>query len=433
VVIVGGGFCGLNAARSLGNRKPFDVTLIDRVNHYTFQPLLYQVATAVLSAPDIADPLRSLMSKCANVRVLLGEAQRVDVTARCVYTTAGTLPYDYLLLAGGVQTSYFGHEQWEPFAPGLKSLSQATEIHSRVLSEFEIAEREANRDAVRRHLTFVIVGGGATGVELAGAIAEISRRTLAQDFRAILPTTTRIVLIEAAGRLLSPFQERLSGHAQRDLEALGVEVRLNTRVQDIRDGVVILENERIEAGVILWAAGVRGVPVAATLGAQLDRSGCVHVGADCSIAGHPEVFVAGDLAVCRHHKTGHPLPQVANVAAQQGRYFARTLRRDLRGEPRQPFRYFNKGQMATIGVGRAICEVGRIGFGGLFAWVVWIGIHIYYLSSMRNRFFVFLNWTWSLVTRSRHARVIIPVHWRTYPDQAATSLQQQRTNRAPLK
>jgi NADH:ubiquinone reductase (H+-translocating) len=431
VVILGGGFAGLNAARALGGRKPFDVTLIDRVNHYTFQPLLYQVASASLSATDIADPLRVLLSRFSNVQVLLGEALRVDVTARCVFTTAGTLPYDYLLVACGVQTSYFGNERWEQFAPGLKSLAQATEIHARILSEFEIAERETNRDAVRRHLTFVVVGGGATGVELAGAIAEISRRTLVEDFRAISTAASRIILIEAAARLLSPFSERLSEHARRDLEALGVEVRLNTRVQDIRDGAVILDGEHIDASVILWAAGVRGVPIAETLGAQLDRQRCVHVGPDCSIAGHPEVFVAGDLAVCAHHKTGKPLSQVANVAAQQGRHFARNLRRELRRKPRQPFHYFNKGQMATIGVGRAICEIGPIGFGGLFAWITWIGIHIYYLSSMRNRFFVFIIWTWSLITRSRHARVVIPTGWHTYPVNTSAEEPAARSPKVP--
>lgn len=416
VVILGGGFAGLNAARSLGNREPFEVTLLDRVNHYTFQPLLYQVATAALGGQDIADPLRSLTAKYPNVRVLLGEAQRIDVDARCVHTSVGELEYDYLLVACGVQTSYFGHEDWEAAAPGLKNLSQAAEIRARVLGEFEIAEREADRDRRSRDLTFVVIGGGATGVELAASIAEISRRTLKQDFRAIVPASARVVLIEAGARLLSGLQPRSSDLARRDLEKLGVEVRLSTPVRDIRDGCVMLDNERIEAGVILWAAGVRGVPIAATLGAKLDRRGCVHVGPDCTIAGHPEVFVVGDLAVCAHHKTGQPLAQVANVAAQQGRYFARTLRGDVRGKARQPFHYFNKGNMAAIGVGRAICDVGPLCFGGFLAWLTWIGIHIYYLSSMRNRFFVFMRWSWSLITWKRHARIMIPTDWRTYPE-----------------
>jgi NADH dehydrogenase len=426
VVILGGGFAGLNAARSLGNRKPFDVTLIDRVNHYSFQPLLYQVACAILSASDISDPLRSLLTDYDNVRVLLGEAQRIDVDARCVHTTAGTLPYDYLLVACGVQTSYFGNERWEPFAPGLKSLAQAMEIHTRLLSELETADLETHRDEQIRHLTFVVVGGGATGVELAGSIAELSRRTVREDYPVLVSAKIRIILIEAAGRLLSPFHERLAQRAQRDLEKLGVEVRLNTRVQDIRDGVVMLEGEHIAAGVVLWAAGVRGVPLAGTLGSEVNRQGCVPVGPDLSIAGHPEVFVAGDLAVCAHHETGVPLAQVANVAAQQGRHFARNLRRELRGKPREPFRYFDKGQMATIGVGRAILQAGPVRFGGLFAWIIWIAIHIFYLSSMRNRIFVFFKWTWSLVTWSRHARVVIPAQWRTYPAQAAGDDQQMR-------
>jgi NADH dehydrogenase len=325
-------------------------------------------------------------------------------------------------VACGVQTSYFGNEHWEPFAPGLKSLAQATEIHTRILSEFEIADRETNLDARRRQLTFVIVGGGATGVELAGAIAEISRRTVREDYPALMKGSTRIMLIEAAGRLLAPFHEQLSQRAQRDLERLGVEVRLNTRVQDILDGAVILEGERIDAGVVLWAAGVRGAPLAGTLGVELNPQGCVQVGPDLSIAGHPEVFVAGDLAVCAHHETGVPLAQVANVAAQQGRHFARNLRRELRGKPREPFRYFNKGQMATIGVGHAVLEAGPVRFAGIFAWIIWIAIHIYYLSSMRNRFFVFFRWTWSLITRSRHARIIIPTEWRTYGDDPAQQM-----------
>jgi NADH dehydrogenase len=414
VVILGGGFGGLNAARSLGGDARFAVTLIDSHNHYTFQPLLYQVATAALGEQEIADPLRGLLSKHKNVRVLQATALAVDVEARRVRTTHGEFSYDYLLVACGVQNSYFGHEQWERWAPGLKTLSQAREIRARILGAFEVAAHDVDPQTRRRFLTFVVVGGGATGVELAGAIATITRQTLTEELRGFDPTMGRVVLVEAAARLLTTFDAGLAERARRDLVAVGVDVRLNTQVVEVGETYVDLGGERIPAGVIIWTAGVCGVPLGATLDAALDRRGCVVVREDCTIAGHHEVFVIGDLAVCRHHGTGRPLGQVANVAAQQGRYFARTLQRDLVGKPRVPFRYFDKGQMATIGVFRALCEAGPVKFGGLAAWLVWIVIHIHYLSSMRNRFFVLLRWIWSLVTMAHHARVIVPPAWQTY-------------------
>jgi NADH:ubiquinone reductase (H+-translocating) len=417
VVIIGGGFGGLNAAKKLGGRRDFDVTLIDRYNHYTFQPLLYQVATAALSEQEIADPLRGLLAKHSNVRVLQATATHIDKQQRCVHTTHGVHPYDYLLVAAGVQNSYFGHEEWEEAAPGLKTLSQAAEIRTRILSAFEAAAHETTPEASKRHLTFVVIGGGATGVEMAGAIAEITRQTISQELRGFDPNSARIVLVEAAPRLLSAFLPKDSERARRDLMSLGVEVRLNTKVLSVGANMVELEDERIQAGVIVWAAGVRGAPLVKSLGVELDRRGCVPVAPDCTIAGHPEVFVIGDVAVCLHHKTGKPLGQVANVAAQQGRYFARTIMGDLKGKPRKPFKYFNKGQMATIGVFRAVCEMGNFGFAGFPAWVVWIAIHIYYLSSMHNRSFVFLRWVTSLITMTRHARVIVPPEWETYREE----------------
>ena len=425
VVILGGGFAGLNAARTLGRSRAFDVTLIDQVNHYTFQPLLYQVATAALSEQDIADSLRGLLARYGSVRVVQAGAQRVDVEARCVHTSRGAFGYDYLVVACGVQNAYFGRDEWEPHAPGLKTLSQAAELRARIIGAFEQAAVEQAAGKPTKPLTFVVIGGGATGVEMAGAIAEIARQTLVGELQ-LDPQFSRVVLVEAAGRLLSNFHPDDSDRARRDLSSLGVEVRLNTRVLSVGDHCVELENERVNANVIVWAAGVAGVPIAKSLGVPLDRRGCVPVGPDCTIPGHPEVFVIGDLAVTPHHKTGEPLGQVANVASQQGRYVGRTLLGDLKGRARKPFHYFNKGQMATIGVFRAVCEMGSIRFGGFPAWVVWIFIHIFYLSSMRNRFFVFLRWMWSIITMHRHARVVVPHAWQTYP---APPVQQQTAQR----
>jgi NADH:quinone reductase (non-electrogenic) len=412
VLIIGAGFVGLNAAKTLGNRDGIEVTVLDRQNHHLFQPLLYQVATAALSPADIAAPIRSILSSRRNVRVLLGAAQSVDVALRRVATDIGELSYDYLVLGCGSTHTYFGHEEWEVHAPGLKNLPQATEIRRRVLTAFEAAERESDPDCHRRMLTFVVVGGGPTGVELAGAIGEMSRYTLARDFRHIDPRQSRVVLIEAGARILPTFSARLALRAQRDLESLGVEVRLSCMVTGASAQGVEMGAEKIAAATILWAAGVRASHLGATLGVEVDRGGRVHVRPDLALVGHPEVFVAGDLARCQDIKQDRLLPGVASVAMQQGIYIGRTILNDLRGRQREPFRYHDKGQMATIGRSRAICEIGRMQFAGHFAWWLWLLVHIYALTGFRNRLSVMLEWAWSYFTFGRGARLIVPREWR---------------------
>jgi NADH:quinone reductase (non-electrogenic) len=414
VLIIGAGFVGLNAAKTLGNRDGIAVTVLDRQNHHLFQPLLYQVATAALSPADIAAPIRSILSSRRNVRVLQGTVQSVDVARRVVVTDIGELTYDYLILGCGSTHSYFGNEEWEAYAPGLKSLSQATEIRRRVLSAFEAAERENDPACHRRLLTFVIVGAGPTGVELAGAIGEMSRYTLARDFRHIDPREARIVLIEAGARILPTFSAELAQRAQCDLESLGVQVRLSCMVKGVSAQGVEMGTEKIDAATILWAAGVRASPIGATLGVELDRAGRVTVEPDLSIAGHPELFVAGDLARCQDIGRDRLLPGVAAVAQQQGIYIGRTILNDLRGRAREPFRYHDKGQMATIGRSRAICEIGRAHFAGHFAWWLWLLVHIYTLTGFRNRLSVMLEWAWSYFTFGRGARLIVPREWREY-------------------
>lgn len=422
VVIVGGGFAGLNAAKALSNRAGVSVTLLDRQNHHLFQPLLYQVAMAALSPADIAAPIRSILSTSRNVRVLLATAETVDLAARSVATDAGRFEYGYLLLACGATHAYFGHEEWEPWAPGLKSLPQATEIRTRVLNAFEAAERDTDPTCQERWLTFVIVGGGATGVELAGAIGEMSRYTLARDFRNVDPRRTRVLLLEAGPRILPAFRERQAIRAARDLESLGVQVRVGARVTAIsRDGVAIATNEpggdvtNIAAGTVLWAAGVRASSLGSSLGVERDNAGRVLVGADLTVPNQPNVFVAGDLARGTDPQTGKPFPGVATVAMQQGSYIARTVLGDLAGKPRRPFRYVDKGQMATIGRSRAICEMGRVSFGGRLAWWLWLVVHIYGLTTFRNRLSVLVQWAWSYFTFGRGARLIVSREWREYP------------------
>jgi NADH dehydrogenase len=412
VVIVGAGFAGLNAAQQLRGVAGVDVTVIDRENHHLFQPLLYQVAMAALSPADIAVPIRSVLA-APNIRVIKTAAVRVNVGGQALLTENGEFAYDYLLLACGAQHAYFGHEQWEEFAPGLKTLPQATEIRRRVLEAFEAAERETDADARRRHLTFVLVGGGPTGVELAGAIGEMSRYTLARDFRAIDPRQTRVILIEAGPRILPAFGDVLAARAMRALESLGVQVWTGARVNDIsRDGVSI-GSEQIAAATVLWSAGIRAADIGRTLGVPLDPAGRVPVKHDLSIEGHPEIFVAGDLSYC-HDADGKPLPGVAAVAKQQGLYVAAAIRGELCGRARGPFRYVDKGKMATIGRSRAICELGRLRISGRFAWWFWLLVHIYYLSGFRNRISVFIQWAWSYVTLERGARLIVGKEWRTY-------------------
>lgn len=415
VVIVGGGFAGLNAAKALSNRAGVAVTLIDRQNHHVFQPLLYQVAMAALSPADIAAPIRSILSDARNVRVLQAAANSVDVAARVVHSDAGDLAYDYLLLTCGATHAYFGHEEWEPWAPGLKNLPQATEIRTRVLSAYEMAERLVDPDEQRRWLTFVVVGGGPTGVELAGAIGEISRYTLARDFRSVDPRGTRVQLLEAGPRILPTFSERSAARASRDLQRLGVQVRVNSRVTGISPAGVDIGNERIAAATVLWAAGVRASPIGATLGVTCDAAGRVAVEPDLTIAGHREVFVLGDLARVADPGTGRPLPGVATVAMQQGTYAARMILADAAGRPRAPFRYRDKGQLATIGRSYAICELPRLTFFGRPAWWLWLLVHIYGLTGFRNRLTVLVQWAWSYFTFGRGARLIVPREWREYP------------------
>ena len=412
VVIVGAGFAGLNAARHLRRLRGVDVTVIDRENHHLFQPLLYQVAMAALSPAEIAAPIRSLLSG-GNARILQARAERIDLAASEVVTDAGRYAYDYLLLACGSQHAYFGHDEWEPYAPGLKTLPQATEIRRRVLEAFEHAEREPDAEPRRRLLTFVVVGGGPTGVELAGAIGEMSRYTLAKDFRTIDPRQTRVILVEAGPRILPTFDAQLAARAMRDLESLGVQVWTSARVTNVTAEGVTIGTEQVAAATVLWGAGVRAADIGRTLGVPVDQVGRIAVGEDLSIAGHPNVFVAGDLARSIG-SDGKPLPGVAVVAMQEGIHVARMIRSDLAGKQRTAFHYRDLGQLATIGRSRAICEIFGLKLSGWLAWWVWLLVHIYRLSGFRNRIIVLIQWAWSYMTFSRGARLIVGKEWRAY-------------------
>ena len=413
VVVVGAGFAGLNAARRLSGVEGIAVTVIDRENHHLFQPLLYQVAMAALSPADIAVPIRSLLT-APNIRVIKAAAHGIDVAKRLVTTDVADVAYDFLLLACGAQHSYFGHEEWEPFAPGLKNLPQATEVRRRVLEAFEAAERESDAQRRRSSLTFIVVGGGPTGVELAGAIGEMSRYTLAKDFRSIDPRQTRVILVEAGKRILPAFDSRLAARAMRDLESLGVQVWTGAAVTNVTAEGVQIGAEHVGSATVLWAAGVSASKLGRTLGVPVDSAGRVLVANDLSIPGHPEVFVAGDMS--RFVKTdGAPLPGVALVAMQEGQYVANTIRGDLLGKPRKPFVYKDLGQMATIGRSRAIAEFGKLRLSGHFAWWFWLLVHIYRLSGFRNRLSVLIQWAWSYFTFGRGARLIVAKDWQAYP------------------
>jgi len=404
VVIVGAGFAGLNAARALAGRD-VRVTVVDRRNHHLFQPLLYEVATAALSAGDIAAPIRHVLRRQANVEVLLAEVARVDVAGRAlILADGGRIRYDALVLATGATHAYLGHDEWAPLAPGLKTLEDALEIRRRVLTAYERAERETDPAVRRALLTFVVVGAGATGVELAGALAEIARYTLAGDFRHIAPQSARVLLLEAAPRILLTYSERLSAAARRQLEALGVEVRTGARVTGLDPEGVDVGAERIPARTVLWGAGVAASPLGRGLGAEVDRSGRVEVAPDLSIPGHPEVFVAGDLA--RVVQDGAPVPGVAPAAIQAGRRAARNALLRLRGLPTVPFRYRDKGMLSTIGRAAAVGTVKGVEVTGLLAWLAWLGIHIAYLIGFRNRVAVLLEWAWLYATFTRGARLI---------------------------
>jgi NADH dehydrogenase len=404
VVIVGGGFGGLYAALTLAD-KPVRVTLLDRRNYHLFQPLLYQVAAAALNASDIATPLRHILRTAANVTVLLADVTAVDPANRRVVLDREEMGYDALILAAGASHSYFGHDEWEIFAPGLKTLEDALEIRRRVLLAYEAAERERDGAEQRALLTFVVVGGGPTGVELAGALGEISRQTIARDFRLIDPTEARIILLEGGPRILQSFPESLSRSAEAALARVGVEVRCGAPVTRVTSDAVWLGGEQIRARTVLWAAGVAAAPLARTLGAPLGRAGHVLVEADLSIAGFPEVFAIGDMCTFLH-QTGAPLPGVAPVAIQQGRAAADNVLRRLRGAPTRPFRYHDRGSMATIGRAAAVAVVGRLRLSGYPAWLAWLFVHIIFLIGFRNRFLVLFEWAWAYVTWRRGARLI---------------------------
>jgi NADH dehydrogenase len=404
VVILGAGFGGLSAAREL-DAAPVEVVVVDRRNHHLFQPLLYQVATASLSPGDIAYPIRSILRRQANARVLLAEAVGIDAAAREVLLADGRLPYDYLIVATGARHAYFGHDEWEPNAPGLKTLEDAIEIRRRILIAFEKAERETDPARRRALLTFVLVGGGPTGAELAGAIAEIARHVLAFDFRSIDPRDARIVLAEAGPRILPAFPEELSGKARAQLARMGVEVREGAAVTDIAPGGVVVGGERIASGTILWTAGVLASPLARSLNVPLDRAGRVPVGPDLSIPGHPEIFVIGDLARFTQ-PNGEPLPGVAQPAIQEGRHAALNVRLAIAGRPPLAFRYRNLGNLAVLGRSAAVADLPWLRFSGYPAWLFWCFVHIMKLVDFRSRVLVFFEWAWSYLTWQRGARLI---------------------------
>ena len=412
VVILGGGFAGLRAAHAL-RRAPVEVTLIDRRNFHLFQPLLYQVATGGLSPANISAPLRRALRNQKNTRVLLGEAVDIDVAGRRVILKDGEVAYDTLIVATGARHHYFGHADWEPFAPGLKTIEQATEMRRRILLAFEAAERETDPDQERAWLTFVIVGAGPTGVELAGALSEIAHDTLRQDFRRIDPSQARILLVEASGRVLPTYPTDLSARAEAELRRLEVTVRTSTTVTGVGEDSVSLQHsagrECIPARTVLWAAGVQasrlGQALAAATGVEVDRSGRPLVQADLTLPGHPEVFVVGDLANFSH-PTGKPLPGVAQVALQQGRYAGEAIRARLKGQTLPPFRYRDKGNMATIGRAAAVVELPWLHFSGYPAWLAWLFIHLLYIVEFQNRLLVAVQWAWNYFSFNRSARLI---------------------------
>jgi NADH:ubiquinone reductase (H+-translocating) len=407
VVIVGGGFAGLTAARTLA-KADVRITLIDRTNHHLFQPLLYQVATAVLNPADITVPIRWMLRDQANATVIMAEVDRIDAAQHTLTLDGGssTVAWDYLLLASGARHAYFGHPEWEANAPGLKSIEDALEMRRRFLLSFEAAERASavgQRDAL---LTFVIVGGGPTGVELAGMIPEITRKAMKHDFRRIDPATSRVVLLEAGPRILPQFPEALSARAERDLRELGVEVRTNTAVTHVDDeGVTLASGDRLLAHTVFWGAGNQASPLAQQLGVPLDRAGRVIVGPDLSVPGHDHVFAVGDIASVMTAK-GTPVPAVAPAANQMGAHAAEAILHDLRGTPRATFKYFNKGDLATIGRHRAVAAVGTLQLQGYIAWLAWLFVHILYLAGFRNRLTVFVQWAYQYFTYQRGVRLI---------------------------
>jgi NADH:quinone reductase (non-electrogenic) len=409
VVVIGAGFAGINAAKALA-KAPVDITVVDRKNHHTFQPLLYQVALAVLSPAEIASPVRTVLRRSHNTEVLLGEVSGFDLQKRVVRLDGLDLPYDYLIVGAGATHAYFGHPEWEEFAPGLKTLEDAIEIRRRVLMAFETAEREVIAGHACPPLTFVVVGAGPTGVELAGAISDIAGHHLKNEFRAIDPRQSKIILLEGGPRVLPVYPEDLSASAQRQLESMGVEVRTNAMVTSIEDGVVSIGKEKIPAAVILWGAGVSASPLGKMLGVPTDRAGRVIVQPDLTVPGHPEVFVVGDLASAKRHN-GQPVPGVAPAAIQMGKFAARQIKHSVAGKPREQFEYLDKGSLATIGRSHAIADFpGKIHISGYLAWLSWLFIHLFFLIGLRNRFFVMIEWAWAYITYNHGARLITATH-----------------------
>ena len=416
IVVLGGGFGGLNLAKSLRNTRA-KVTLIDRQNHHLFQPLLYQVATASLSSVEIAKPLRSILSDQENICVHLGKVEAIDLKTRTVILSDRSVTYDYLIIALGGVTSYFGHPEWAENAPGLKSLNDALRIRREILFAFEQAELTHDPEELKKLMTIVIVGGGPTGVELAGACKELGRYVMRHDFRKIDPTKVRVILIEAADRILMHLPRDLSTSAQRQLEDIGVEVRLNTMVKDIKENMVVVSAkekpdvlETIRAASIVWSAGVGANPVTRTLGVDIDRAGRIKVNPDLSVPGHPEVFAIGDIAFILK-KDGTPVPGVSPAAIQMGQYVARTIECEmadpaLRPDQRDPFAYWDKGTMATIGHSRAVAMIGWFKCSGFMAWMLWLGVHILFLVGFTNKLTVVIRWVWAFFTRRQGARVI---------------------------
>lgn len=412
VIIVGGGFGGLNAAKSLSNIGDFNVLLFDRRNHHLFQPLLYQVATAGLNPGDIAVPIRSQFKRSRNIEVHLGRVDRVDLSERVVYADGNEIEYDYLILACGAQHSYFNHPEWEEFAPGLKTLEQATEIRRRILTAFESAENEGVESVKEALTTFVVVGGGPTGVELAGAIADISRTVLHRDFKRIDPKRARVVLVEAGPRVLAAFDPALSVRAGDDLHDLGVELRVNARVDLIDAEGVSVGGVRIPTKSVFWAAGVQASKIEIVGGeVEYDRAGRIAVTSDLSLMGHSEVFVIGDMAAFRE-ENGEYLPGLAPVAMQAGNFAAECIINDTEKEPRGKFKYLDKGTMATIGKNRAIAQISRLHLTGRIAWLAWLFVHIFLLIGFKNRLSVMFQWAWSYIFSKRGARLITERDWR---------------------
>jgi NADH:ubiquinone reductase (H+-translocating) len=436
IVIVGAGFGGLKAAESLAH-LPVKITVVDRKNHHTFQPLLYQVATAGLSPAEIAAPVREILHRHKNVEVLLGEVMGFDLQRRKVQLHGAEISYDYLIVAAGATHAYFGHDDWEPLAPGLKTIEDALEIRRRILLAYELAEREAALTGMHRPLNFVVVGAGPTGVELAGTLAEIARKSLPKNFRNIDPGKTRIILVEAGPSVLSAYPEDLRQSAVRQLQRLGVEVRTNSAVSDVRSGQVRIGDEVLPAEVVLWAAGVSASGLGRALGAPVDKAGRVFVEPDLTLPGRREVFVIGDLATLKD-KNGKPLPGVAPVAIQEGAFVAHQIRADLAGKGREAFHYFDKGSLATIGRAAGIAQFGKIHISGFVAWLTWLFVHIMFLIGFRNRIVVMLQWAWSYLTYERAAWLItgasrvIAVPSMEYAERARTPIADENEQEAPL-